>query len=159
MLHIHGTTDAEMVLGVNDDEQIANKEFNKNTLYRQLLIKEETNRRFDRGKVEEAHHIIDDSIVICVFGMSIGRTDKMWWQYICRWLENSENHLLIIYIKVDKDLEKKRIGKRTLFRWQDEMLNRLKNNADMPDEEWERIRSRIYVECKTDLFNFKIVDK
>lgn len=159
VLHIHGTTDAEMVLGVNDEEQIANKEFNKNTLYRQLLIKEETNRRFDRGKVEEAHHIIDDSIVICVFGMSIGRTDKMWWQYICEWLENSENHFLIIYVKADKASEGKRIGKRTLFRWQDEMLNRLKNNADMPDEEWERIRNRIYVECKTDLFNFKIVDK
>jgi len=159
VLHIHGTTDAEMVLGVNDEEQIANKAFNKNTLYKQLLIKEETNKRFDRGKVEDARHIIDESIIICVFGMSIGRTDKIWWQYICKWLENDENRLLIIYIKVSKNMEKKRLGKRTLFRWQDEMLNRLKNNADLPDEVWERIRNQIYVECKTDMFNFKIVNK
>jgi len=66
-------------------------------------------------------------------------------QYLCAYYKSKQKH------------GKKRLGKRTLFRWQDEMLNRLKNNADLPDEVWERIRNQIYVECKTDMFNFKIV--
>ena len=124
-----------------------------------MEIKEETITRLDRGRLEESHHIIDDSIIVCVFGMSIGRTDKIWWQYICGWLENNENALLIIYVKLNHDAKDKRIGKRTLFRQQDDMLNRLKNNADMSDEVWNRIVNRIYVECNTDIFNFEIVAK
>lgn len=31
--------------------------------------------------------------------MSIGETDKMWWQYIARWLQENENRRLVIYVK------------------------------------------------------------
>lgn len=156
-LHIHGTTEAEMVFGVNDESQITNKEFTSNDYHKQLLIKEETNKCYNRGKTDAARKIIDDSMIICIFGMSIGRTDKIWWQYIAQWLQKNEKRRLIIYETL-KYTSRQRIPKRILFHHQDEMLNQFKNNADLSDEEWEQIKEQVYVQCISDLFNCKIVD-
>ena len=156
VIHIHGTTETEMVLGVNDEEQISNKNFSKNNFYRQLLIKEETIKRYNTVKNENAYRYIDDSIIICVFGMSIGRTDKRWWQYICKWLQEDDTRLLIIYEKINQE---KWISKYTLFAHQDEMMNRLKNNADLTDDAWEQIKKQIHVKCNPNIFNFNILGK
>lgn len=157
ILHIHGTVDREMVLGVNDDEQIANKEFTKNTLCRQCIIKEETNRRYDNGKIAKACEMINTSIVICVFGMSIGQTDKIWWRYLCEWLGNDSNRRLIIYTRAGKG--KRKPNKHTLFARQDEVLKSLKENGDIPEDMWGQINRQICVKCNADIFNFNIVDK
>lgn len=155
ILHIHGTVDNEMVLGVNDDEQVANKEFTKNTRYRQCIIKEETNRRYDNGKIAKACEMINTSIVICVFGMSIGQTDKVWWRYLCEWLGSDSNRRLIIYARVGK----RKPSKRILFERQDEVLESLRENGDIPQAMWRQIKSQIYIKCNAGIFNFNIVDK
>lgn len=156
ILHIHGKTNSQMVLGVNDEEQVANKEFTKKTLYRQFLIKKETIYRFDPLKITKARNIIDESIIICVFGMSIGRTDKAWWSYLCDWLKDDEKRVLIIYKKIKNG---GRMGKHVLFAEQDEVKHRLKNNAEISEEMWEQIENQIYINCATNIFNFKILDK
>ena len=89
--------------------------------------------------------------------MSIGRTDKIWWQYIAQWLQKSEKRRLIIYETL-KYTSRQRIPKRILFHHQGEMLNQFKNNADLSDEEWEQIKEQVYVQCISDLFNCNIVD-
>lgn len=155
-LHIHGTTNGDMVLGVNDESQIANKEFCKNNLYKQLLIKEEINKYYDYDKVEQTYKIIDESIIICVYGMSIGQTDRKWWEYICRCLQNNSEKILIIYTKTQKNAD---FGKYTLFKQRYEMLNRLKNNANVSNEIWDQIKDQIYVKCNSKIFNFSIVDR
>lgn len=79
ILHIHGTTTSNMVLGVNDKNQIANKELAENSLFRERLTKTEINNMsYGNTKIERACAVIDSSSVICIFGMSIGATDKMW---------------------------------------------------------------------------------
>ena len=86
-----------MVLGVNDKNQIANKNFQRDIEKKELLIKEEINKSYKNSRIQEARAAIDDSSVICVFGMSIGETDKMWWQYIAKWLQCSEARKLVIF--------------------------------------------------------------
>lgn len=46
IIHINGTVNEEMILGVNDVSQIDNQEIIKNSLFCQFLIKKETNKRF-----------------------------------------------------------------------------------------------------------------
>lgn len=156
VIHIHGTTEAEMVLGVNDEEQVSNKNFREKNLYKQLLIKEETINGYNPDKNKNAYKRIDDSIIICVFGMSIGRTDKRWWQYICKWLQENHERLLVIYEKTEP---KKRITKHTLFPHEYNMLERLKDNANLANDVWEQIKNQIYIKCNPDIFNFKILGK
>ena len=98
ILHIHGELDGkEMILGVNDETQIKNIELLESTDIRELLIKADLNSMIGQGKIEEARRIIDKSGIICLYGVSLGDTDKMWWKYIGEWLKQSEYRILIIY--------------------------------------------------------------
>jgi len=157
VLHIHGTINEELILGVNDASQIANDEFCQNMLYKQLLLKEEANKRFGQNKIQEARQIINESSIICTFGTSIGVTDRMWWGYICNWLQKSISHRLIIYAKNDKPIS--RITKHLLFSRQNAILENLKMNSGLGEEEWNQIRNRIYIKFDSEIFGFKIMHK
>ncbi len=155
VLHIHGEVGDEMVLGVNDESQIANTEFRKDELSRQALIKKETNKRYGNIKFEKACHMIDNSIIICIFGMSIGKTDKIWWQYIAEWLRGNQDRKLVIY---DKENDERRLfSKYNEFWGKDETLKKFRNNAAVEDGAWEQIKDQIYIAINADMFQFRLV--
>lgn len=153
VMHIHGTLDDEMILGVNDVGQIANKKFAENSLYKQCLVKEEANKRFAQNKIQRVKDIIDQSGIICVFGMSIGETDKLWWQYIGKWLQTSKDHRLIIFIKHKSS--GKRITTSERFLIEDNILEKFRERAGIKDE-WEKIKSKIYIDRNGNMFNLPI---
>lgn len=155
IIHIHGTINEELVLGVNDESQILNETFGKNIFYRQLLIKEEVNKRFGQNKVQDARRIIDSSAIICIFGASIGATDKMWWKYICKWLQKSLNNRLIIYAKYDNP--QPRTTKYILFAGENKIFQRLKDNSELNNEEWNKIQNQIYIKFESKIFGFEIM--
>ena len=41
--------------------------------------------------------MIDSSVIICAYGMSIGQTDNMWWEYIGKWLKRRDTNIFVIY--------------------------------------------------------------
>ena len=57
VIHIHGTIESEMILGVNDIGQIADRRFTENSLYRQCMIKEEANKRFAQNKIQRVKNL------------------------------------------------------------------------------------------------------
>ncbi|MCI8800570.1 MAG: hypothetical protein HFH88_12280 [Lachnospiraceae bacterium] len=152
VIHIHGTISDNMVLGVNDKNQIANKNFQRDIEKKELLIKEEINKSYKNSRIQEARAAIDDSSVICVFGMSIGETDKMWWQYIAKWLQCSEARKLVIFAR---DSEVARNSKYT-NKCKRDMTERFKKNGDLI-EVWNQVESRIHVEVNADIFSFELV--
>lgn len=155
VIHIHGTLQEELILGVNDTEQIANSKFQKSGLYRQLLVKGEANKRFGNNKIQIAQNYIDSSAAICVFGMSLGATDKMWWNYICKWLQGADKRRLIIFSKPEQEMP--RITRHRLFISENAVLENLKANSGINDNEWEKIVGRIFVKFESGLFDFKVV--
>lgn len=159
VLHIHGTTNEDMILGVNDVTQIGNKDFADDLSYRQWLIKEESNKRLAQNKVQEMRDIIDKSKIICVFGLSLGTTDKMWWNYLCMWLYKDEAHRLILFAR--REVTAGRMTRMRLFLEQDSFLERFKRNADMQnakEDVWEQIKERIFIKFDSELFDFKMVE-
>lgn len=152
VLHIHGTIDSEMVLGVNDESQIANVRFRGNDLCRKTLIKEETNRSYGNTKVDRTQKIIDDSLIICIFGMSIGETDKMWWQYIAEWLRENRDRMLVIYVR-----DNKAAAKYHIFTVQKKTYEKFKKNASVPEKVWEQIKDQICVKVNANMFDFRLV--
>lgn len=155
VIHIHGTIQEQLILGVNDINQIANQKFRENSLYRQLLVKEEANKRFGNDKIQMVRKCIDSSMVICIFGMSLGATDKMWWNYICKWLQGSENRRVIIFSKPNRDMP--RVTKHRLFISENEVLENFKANSGITDAEWSKIERKIYIKFDCGLFDFKLV--
>lgn len=95
----NGTLNEEMILGVNDVNQI-NSGFLKNDAeFLDTFIRRRMNNSIGQRKTEHAQKLIEDSHIICIFGMSIGSTDKMWWEEIVKWLNRSDNNKLVIYYK------------------------------------------------------------
>ena len=80
ILHIHGYTDRDMILGLNDTSQLANKEFHGEKNILDCIIKNNTNQAIRHGRELAFKGKINASNLIIIFGSSIGETDKIWWK-------------------------------------------------------------------------------
>lgn len=83
-IHVHGYVDRDMVLAVNDESQIATPEIFADMLiydYSQL-IKKEANDLSEDDVDARTLEILNKGHFIYVYGMSLGETDKLWWQRI-----------------------------------------------------------------------------
>lgn len=112
VIHIHGTTDEEMILGVNDESQIENDYLKSESLFLDTFIKSRMNNGLGQRKTESAIELINKSHIICVFGMSIGNTDKMWWEELIKWLVSNDSNKLVIFWKGYEDNLKKEFLQR-----------------------------------------------
>ena len=99
VVHVHGTVEKEMVFAVNDETQIAKLDVfdcNYGDIYKNFLIKKNANNLYGENTDANAWNLIKESHIIYIYGMSIGDTDKLWWERICQWLsERSERHLIV----------------------------------------------------------------
>ena len=80
--HIHGTVDKDMLMGVNDLGQISNKNFEKNQDVIDALVKPMMNKLTGSYREEKCENAILKADIICIFGMSLGITDRKWWELI-----------------------------------------------------------------------------
>lgn len=98
--YVHGTVEKEMILGVNDDTQIAKNDIfdcEDGEIYKQLFIKQRANTSYLENRDTKVAQLIQKSHIIYIYGMSIGETDKLWWERICTWLNSSVDRHLIIH--------------------------------------------------------------
>lgn len=98
--HIHGTVEGNMVFGVNDESQIKKNDIfdcDDGDIYKDSIIKRQTNALYQENIDAKANKILSESHVIYIYGMSIGGTDKLWWERCCSWLNASGDRHLIIY--------------------------------------------------------------
>ena len=88
-----------MVLGVNDESQISEIDIFENyePEYKESLIKPLTNEMNGANMDESCKKLIEESNLIYVYGMSLGKTDMLWWRRIIDWLINHQNAHIIIY--------------------------------------------------------------
>ena len=95
-IHIHGRLREDVVLGIDNIFQIKNLEYDITEKTKKAFIKTYFNERFDKKRVDDVKEIIRKSNVICVFGFSMGDSDKTWRCLLKEWLqENSEHHLVL----------------------------------------------------------------
>lgn len=93
--HIHGLTDSDMILGVNDSAQIKNEELKNVQEVTRAIVKTEANINAGTLRDRITQQLINNSDIICIYGMSIGITDKIWWETIVNRLKSSEARLII----------------------------------------------------------------
>lgn len=144
--HVHGTVDKEMVFGVNDESQIAKLEiFNceNGDIYKSAIIKIQTNESYLENTDTKAKEIIESSNLIYVFGMSIGDTDKLWWDRICTWLSASSDRHLILHKYSMPEKSVVHIGYRIAERAARKDFTR--HSAKLNDAQKESIEGRIHI--------------
>ena len=81
--YLHGTLDdGEMIVGINDPSQIESEKLRKNTDLQDTLIK--SNLLENAGQLHFQHFkdIINQSELICTYGLSLGASDAQYWEVI-----------------------------------------------------------------------------
>jgi len=147
--HIHGYTDDRMVMGVNDTSQILNKEFHDNVDVKDALVKQQCNLVCGHTVDNQCSNLINASNLICVFGSSLGETDKLWWDMISKKLLQNEFKLIIF--------EWVQEGLSTLREYKKERIRREKKEnflqqTTLTEKEKEIAQQNIFIGINTNLF-------
>jgi hypothetical protein len=147
--HIHMTLNhSDIIMGVNDESQIKN-----NTLIcsecKGLMIKPYINQRLGMRVDSECMYNINNADYICLFGLSLGETDNIWWKAIGERMRTSSARLVLYYY--DKDIityNNRLILKMDYCR---DLLMRRMDIKNMPSD----LPNRIYIGYKADIFSGK----
>lgn len=78
----HRLATNDILLGVDNLEQIANTKFRGDGRMQNYLIKPLTNSALGTMVDDECRILISNAHLICIYGTSIGDTDKSWWKEI-----------------------------------------------------------------------------
>lgn len=95
--HVHGDLKNRMILGVNDSDQISNESFKDKVNVTSRFIKNQVNEISGDLTFENCNSNIKNANLIILFGVSIGATDKIWWQKIYTRLKSGSCKLLIFH--------------------------------------------------------------
>lgn len=158
LLHIHGYTNKEMILGVNDESQINNPLLLENSVFLDSFIKERMNLVIGQNKTIKANKIINSSDIIVIFGLAQGITDKKWWSSIFSWCQKNPSALLIVYVYVDGDDKNKiiRMHPSTIARRKQVFYKSITEKEFIKEEELNKIKDRMIICFQDTLFHFNL---
>lgn len=144
LYHIHGDLDNTMLIGVNSVEQIAKEEFRENKMLVDMFVKPQANIMSESLIDETCMKLITEANLICLFGLSLGPTDEMWWEAIRQNLQRQKCRVIIFEYKPNIDL------KRQAY-WINAYKQNIKENLIKTSD--EQIIDRINVEFNQPIFN------
>lgn len=153
VVHLHGYIEKNMILGVNDKTQIKNEAFANNPKVANILVKPKQNNILKTTYDTKAENIIDTSDIICIYGMSIGETDKYWWDYISKWLLKSKNHALVVLAHDKKFNIKFPYNQQELM---ENIQERFLSFSTLSNDSKKTIVDRVYIEFNHDVFEMDL---
>lgn len=99
LLKIHGTLGTPyLLMGVNDESQIANPEFAKDEDVQDYLIKPKSNFEIGTRIEEQVSSRIETAHLIIAMGLSFGDTDSTWWKQIGMKLKQTTALYIVVFV-------------------------------------------------------------
>ncbi len=151
IIHVHGKKHSHPIIGVNDVGQIANAELAKDPRFVKKVVKPSLNERLRLGNDKNATDIINKSTILCIYGMSLGVTDKKWWNLVLSWLAgNSGRHLVVFNYDTNYSTS-------TQFDWlekEDEIVDTLSQYSNSVDV--EKLLPRIHIAIHRNIFQIDL---
>lgn len=156
IVHIHGFVEDNMILGVNDPSQITDPELSSDEDVIRELVKPNQNENSRTGYENAFKTVINKSNLICVYGMSLGETDKKWWDIISTWLCKSNDNVLVI-LKHEKEYSP-RFPHR-----QDRIIRPIRERflsfSSLSKEEKQKILEQIFIGINNDVFSMSLFNE
>lgn len=144
VLHIHGTLDGTMLMGVDSLDQIKNETFRKSEIIKDIMVKPISNERLGDTTDDQAKRTIMTADLITVMGMSLGETDKLWWKNIGERLQQNNNvKVILFFFMPEKDFS----GNYRLMAFSEERRLKMEflEKCEIPNDVMNSIQERIYV--------------
>lgn len=152
-LHIHGTIDKDVVLGVDNIQQLNTSNFKFSRKGKRAFIKTEFNKQYDKDRVETAMKIINESDIICTYGFSMGDSDKTWINALIDWMIADKNHHLVVYQYDTKKYNQYNYDE--IMDVEEDKKENLINKLGISDKGLE---DQIHIPIANDIFNFDFKD-
>lgn len=151
IIHIHGKSDIPLI-GLNDKSQIANPNLREIVEVQEYLIKPLLNKMQGHRIESDTLLAIKNADVICVYGLSLGRTDADWWDAIAHTLLSKESKLL--YYAYDDEIPPYRVQwiNRMKRRWKETFLS----STTLTEEEKKKIFDKIFVVNRPTVFDIRL---
>lgn len=137
-IYAHGTLDKNLIIGINDYSQISSF-FSKEQA--SDFIKEDNLKECRDDMYNRNCEIINSSDLICIFGMSIGETDKLLWQTVAK--HSLEQNIPIIIYNYNPEIKKAVVPrlKKTFRKIENDFISK----ADIADDAEEKLRKNIHI--------------
>lgn len=146
--HLHGYVDERMVLGINDLSQLNSEEFKTSEEITDAFVKSECNKVSKHGIDRKCTSLIQNANIICLFGSSIGDTDKCWWELIGKQLIDRDIRLIIYY----RSESLSRLRSYKLGTIEREQKRFFLSKTGLNESEYEQIKDKIYIGVNTQIF-------
>jgi len=153
IVNVHGYSKKNPIMGVNDESQIHNDELASDRRFLKYIVKPLATQAHRMNFDIEAEKIIGNSHIICVYGMSLGETDKKWWNIIIKWLKDDSNRQLVLF-----DYDEKYTSS-TQIDWlekEDFIIDKLSMYVADERIDVERFRERIHIAIHKNIFKIKL---
>lgn len=98
VIHVHGGLDDTIIVGVDNEKQIANEKFQTDDNVKDLLVKIQSNHAMKFLKHEHCENFIKEANLIILYGTSLGYTDLRWWSLIGNELKRRNNLAIIQHL-------------------------------------------------------------
>jgi len=157
---IHGTlADNIIIMGVNDENQIAlsNEKISKEL--KRVLIKPNINDELDRPERNSAVEAIQSSDIVAIYGLSLGNTDKKWRDLLGDWFKEEKHHIVSFdYKKIEKT--NPALPENLLNYEETKQIDFLqKLYPSVSQEDLEHLRKRVFIIDKSSYLDFNILKK
>lgn len=154
VLHVHGTHTAGMIMGVDNLEQVANPTLFSHPRRQRLLLKPLLNQQAGPDSDRIARTCIQNSSEICIFGMSLGVTDAVWWKRIGEWIVGRPPKQLVIF---SRNTALDSLFFEDIIDYQETVQDRFFSQTEIPSDQWDSLRDRVHVALNSALFRFEPV--
>lgn len=152
VLHIHGSlNNNDIVLGMDNIKQLPNVSFEFSAKAERAFIKPTFNRQFDEARLEQAIMWIEDSTIICVYGLSLGESDLTWRDMLVQWLLKDDDHHLFLY-----DYEYSSLPQLTAdekLDHEEDAKQKLLASWNLFATEYKKVINQIHIPCAYNIFN------
>ena len=155
ILHMHGFIDNAMVMGVNDISQLLNEKFHDKPEIINAFVKSKCNQAMQHTIDDQCKIHINSANLICIYGSSIGSTDKLWWEEIGNRLKG--DCYLIIFSFTSEDIPPLREYKKELIR--ENLKELFLEQTKLSKDEKKVISQKIFVGINRDMFDMVLHDK
>lgn len=150
VLHIHGSLDADIVLGADNLDQISKLPYMTTRRFERAFIKPQFNKSFDANRLSWAEQAIDNSDIICIYGMSLGRSDYSWTKRLKEWLLSSPDNHLVYFVYDNRKFNKQNWDE--IMDEEDDRIATLLGRICDASEEMSKLFGQIHIPVVYDLF-------
>lgn len=151
VIHIHGGLNDTIIIGVDNEKQIANEKFRMNDNVKDLLVKIQSNHAMKLLKHENCERIIKEANLVILYGTSLGDTDIRWWNLIGNELKKRNNIAIIQHLYHPNAIKPTR--RQLLAQIERNHQNKLMQKMGLKNNEWTKnIADRLFFTVNSNIF-------